>query len=104
MFSVEGIGWVILLWSDDVRLGIGRGLPSPSRVTGRSDRLSDVRGRTNEGWLRSDGGISGASRLGDMKKLPWRQWGHETTCCCCYGEGLSTAGRVVGVGSGDGMG
>lgn len=62
MFKVEGIGWVILLWSDEVRLGIGKGLSSPL-VTGRSDLLSEVRGRTKDGWVRSDGGISSVGDL-----------------------------------------
>ena len=44
--SVAGIGWVIRLCSDDVRLGIGRGLSLDSpRVTG----LSPVFGRMKEG-------------------------------------------------------
>jgi len=63
IFNVEGIGWVILLCSDDVRLGIGKGLSSAPLVTGRSALLSEVRGRTKDDWLRSDGDISSVDGL-----------------------------------------
>lgn len=44
--SVEGIGWVIREWSEEVRLGIIRECSPWSLVAGLSDCLSRVRGRT----------------------------------------------------------
>jgi CO dehydrogenase/acetyl-CoA synthase beta subunit len=46
MLRVDGIGWVMREWRDEVRLGMIR-LASASRVTGRASR-SLVRGRVKE--------------------------------------------------------
>jgi hypothetical protein len=55
MLRVDGIGCVMREWRDEVRLGMMR-LLSASRVTGRVSR-SPVRGRVNEAWVLSEGGM-----------------------------------------------
>lgn len=55
-FSVDGIGWVIREWRDEVRLGMIRLVSPWSRVPGRASR-SLVRGREKEGCVLNDGAI-----------------------------------------------
>lgn len=51
--SVEGIGWVMREWREEVRLGMMRLLSPWSRVLGRSL----VRGRVNDEWALREGAI-----------------------------------------------
>jgi hypothetical protein len=55
MLRVDGMGWVMREWRDEVLLGMMR-LLSASRVTGRASR-SPVRGRVNDAWVLSEGGM-----------------------------------------------
>ena len=54
MLRVEGIGWVMREWRDDVRLGMTRLLSPWSRVPGRP---SPVRGRVKDEWAVREGAI-----------------------------------------------
>ena len=56
MFRVDGMGWVIREWRDEVRLGMMRLVSPWSRVLGRASR-SLVRGREKEACVLNEGAI-----------------------------------------------
>lgn len=82
MLRVEGIGWVILLCREDVRLGMATGSPLASLLTGRCS--PPVRGRTNEDWVLRDGARSDGDIVYFFSFFP-SDWG----------EGFPVKGGVV---------